>query len=359
MSDFADLPSLEGMSRSRTPLPSAPRRRRRRRHRALVVTAAMFVALTGAGLWGVGHYGPRFNVYLSAPSPQRYAQVALDLMERGYHAQGPAWDAAQETVRVAADEATGYSDLHTVLAEALAVAGGPHSSLLPPDEVSASQTLAEQGAEPTVSTVDGVTTLTLPELVSGASDTQQRYADTLARGIETASGATCGWVIDLRGNTGGTMYPMLSGVSALLPDGPALTFRDRNGRTTAQVTVQADGAGLSGRTTTRVDRGHKVDGPVALLQDERTASSAEVVLAAFRGLDHVATFGAPSAGYTSANTPYRLYDGAQLVVTESIYVDRDGTALDEQPLPADHPGPPADAPAAALTWLADHGCAAR
>lgn len=57
--------------------------------------------------------------------------------------------------------------------------------------------------------------------------------------------------------------------------------------------------------------------------------------------------------------PYRLYDGAQLVVTESIYVDRDGTALDEQPLPADHPGPPADAPAAALTWLADHGCAAR
>lgn len=86
-----------------------------------------------------------------------------------------------------------------------------------------------------------------------------------------------------------------------------------------------------------VDRGHKVDGPVAILQDERTASSAEVVLAAFRGLDRVATFGAPSAGYTSANTPYRLYDGAQLVVTESIYVDRDGTALDEQPLPADDP----------------------
>lgn len=319
----------------------------------------MLVALTCAGLWGVGHYGPRFNVYLFPPTPQRYAQVALDLMERGYHADGPVWDAAQETVRAAAAEATEYSDLHAVLADALAVAGGPHSVLLAPDEAGASEAGAEQSPGPTVSTVDGVTTLTLPELVSGASVTQQRYADTLAQGIKTASPSTCGWVVDLRGNTGGTMYPMLSGVSALLPDGPALTFRDRDGRTAAQVTVQADGAGLSGRTTTRVDQCLKVDGPVAVLQDERTASSGEVVLAAFRGLDHVATFGTPSAGYTSANTPYRLYDGAQLVVTESIYVDRDGTPLDEQPLPADHPGPAADAPAAARTWLADQGCPAR
>lgn len=343
------------MSHPRT-RPSSARSRRRRR--AWTAAAAVVLVVAGAAVWGVGRYGPRFGVYLVPPSPQRYADVALDLMSGGYAADGPAWEAAQEAVRAAAAQADDVADLHAVLAEAVRVAGGPHSAFLTPDEAAASQTAADEAPGPTVTTTGGVTTLVLPELAGGSPRTQQRYADILADGIAAAAPATCGWVVDLRGNTGGTMYPMLSGVSALLPDGPALFFSDRHGRTTAQVTVQEDGAGLNGRTTTRVRATPGVSGAVAVLQDERTASSGEVVLTAFRGLDHVATFGAPSAGYTSANTPYRLYDGAELVVTESVYVDRDGVVLDEVPLPAAHPTAGPDAEAAGRAWLAEQGCAA-
>jgi C-terminal processing protease CtpA/Prc len=316
------------------------------------------LVVAGAAVWGVGRYGPRFGVYLLPPSPQQYADVALDLMSGGYRATGPAWDAARQAVRTAAADADDYADLHAALAEAVQVAGGPHSALLTPDEAAASQSAADEAPGPTVTTTGDVTTVVVPELAGGSPQTQQRYADTLADGIAAAAPATCGWVVDLRGNTGGTMYPMLSGVSALLPDGPALFFSDRHDRTTAQVTIQDDGAGLNGRTTTRVRPDPGVSGSVAVLQDERTASSGEVVLTAFRGLDDVTTFGAPSAGYTSANIPYRLYDGAQLVVTESVYVDRDGVVLDEQPLPAAHPTAGPDAEAAARGWLAEQGCAA-
>ena len=123
------------------------------------------------------------------------------------------------------------------------------------------------------------------------------------------------------------------------------------------MTSRAEGAGLNGRTITRTTQTSKVTGPVAILQDDRTASSGEVLLTAFRGLDSVETFGTPTAEYTSANTPYRLFDGAQLVLTESIYVDRDDTPLCEEAIPADHPASADDTDSAAQAWLTDQGCA--
>jgi carboxyl-terminal processing protease len=346
--------SFGGMNRSSTRQPSAARSRRRRH--ALVVGAVTIVGLTCAGLWAVDEYGPRFNIYLAPPSPQKYADVAIGLLEQGYHADGPEWVSAREAVREAATHATEYSDLYPTLSTAVAAAGGPHSSFLPPNDENAATAERATTPEPTVTTGDGVTTITLPELTSSSSVVQQRYADTASKGIADAAPSTCGWVLDLRGNTGGNMYPMLSGIAALLPNGPALTFRDRFGNTTAEVTIRAEGAGLNGHTITRIAQTSKVTGPVAILQDDRTASSGEVVLTAFRGLDRVETFGAPSAGYTSANTPYRLYDGAQLVVTESIYVDRDDTPLREEAIPADHPTSADEAESAAQAWLTDQGC---
>jgi hypothetical protein len=313
--------------------------------------------LAGGAAWAVHAYGPRFGVYLVPPSPQAYAEQALDLAGRGLRAEGGAWDAAAERVRAEAADARTYADLYPALADAVAVAGGKHSAFLSPDEATTADAAGTgAAAEPSVVSAGGVTTVTVPETDAGPQDAQTAYATTLAAGIGDAAPATCGWIVDLRGNTGGTMYPMLSGVAPLLPDGPALTFRDRSGRTAVSVTVQADGAGLGGRTGTRVPEVPKVAGqPVAVLQDGRTGSSGEAVLAAFRGLPDVRTFGAPSAGYTSANTPYRLYDGAVLVVTESVYVDRDGTPLTEEPLAPDQEAD--DAAAAATAWLSERGCA--
>lgn len=245
-------------------------RRRRRRRTAVVAAAAVLVLLGGTALWGVGRYGPRFGVYLVPRSPARYADVALDLIAGGYSADGPAWDAARASARSAAEDATGYADLHAVLAEAVGVAGGPHASLLTPEEAVASERAAQEAPGPRVTTTGDVTTVTVPEIVDVSTTVQQRYADTLAAGISAAARATT----------------------------------------------------------------------------------------AFRGLPDVTSFGAPSAGYTSANTPDRLADGAVLVVTESVDVDRTGEVLDEQPVPADHPTTGEQARPAADAWLASRGCPA-
>lgn len=335
---------------------SSARRPRRRWPVVLSVLSAVVGLVGVSGAWAVHEFGPRVGVYLGAPSPQRYAEIALDLMENGYYASGPEWEAQRARVQAAADGAASIQELHGPLAAAVKVAGGKHSFFLDPAKAArSSSTATAEFSEPTVTTVDSITTVTIPALGAVSDELQQRYADAAAVSILGAADRTCGWIVDLRGNTGGTMYPMLSGRTPLLPNGTAMTFRTRRGED-MPVTIFDDGAGMGG-TTISVGNVPKITGqPVAVLQDGDTVSSDEAVLTAFRGLDNVRSFGAESAGYTSANSVRPLYDGARLVLTESTYVDRDGVNLAEEPIAADHRTSGDGAEVAAREWLRARGC---
>lgn len=212
-----------------------------------------------------------------------YADRALDVLDTGLYASGERWEQARAQVQETAKTARSPRDLDSVLRYATGVAGGKHSSFTPgPDPAergerstsSASETPRMNVTLPTVTTTDGVSTLSLPALPVASDDPQaSEYAMVLADGIDAAATATCGWVVDVQGNLGGNMWPMLSGVSALLPEGPVMFFRDRAGEDTA-VTVQEDGAGTEGMTFVSVGPRTQRDGaPIAVLQDRSTSSS--------------------------------------------------------------------------------------
>lgn len=333
----------------------------RPRHRrplliALAVLVAMAMLLGAVGLWAIHSFGPRYGLYLTPPSPERYARIALEDLNQAYHAEGPEWESAREELLAAAEGAEEIPDLYPQLEAAVEAAGGKHSFFLTPQE--AKDSAAEATTDftpPDVDTADGVTTLTVPALGSVSEEMQAEYAEEAATGIGEAAPETCGWIVDLRGNTGGNMYPMLSGLAPLLPDGEAMRFQPREDEGTA-VEIFPTGAGV-GEPMVSIPEVEKVSGqPVALLQNDRTASSGEAVLTAFRGVEGTRTFGADSAGYTSGNSIHELYDGAQMVLTNSVYVDREGTSLEERPIPADESVAPEDAERAAADWLAEQGC---
>lgn len=332
-------------------------KRRRIWIRVLIAVGVVLALILAGAVWAVDTYGPRFGLHLTPPSAQEYGEIALGHLEQGYYATGDEWGAARADLQQAAQDAEDYADLHEEIAKATAVAGGKHSSFFTPEEAqqyAASST--DEFEPPTVSTEDGVTTIIVPALGSVPADLQQEYAQVAADGIAEAAPQTCGWVIDLRGNTGGNMYPMLSGLAPLLPNGDAFSFATRWGDSTT-VTVQEDGVGM-GRTVTSVGKQPKITGtPIAVLQDELTASSGEAVATAFRGVEGAESFGTPSAGYTSGNMMAGLYDGGIIVLTASVYVDRDGVSLDEQPISPDHATEAQDADEAAGRWLNEQGCA--
>jgi carboxyl-terminal processing protease len=88
---------------------------------------------------------------------------------------------------------------------------------------------------------------------------------------------------------------------------------------------------------------------VAVLTSQRTASAAgEAVTVAFRGRGNTRTFGTPTAGVSTANVPFRLRDGATIVLTTAIYVDRTGKRYGDKIEPDETTE---DALPAATAWL--------
>lgn len=294
--------------------------------------------------------------FLGKDSPQRYARTVLDLSESmGVYADSEEFAAARTKAEEAAKDAEHQAELQDVLDQAVHAAGGKHSRLIPAETQQPDAEEDSPTAQVGVTTVGNVAVATVPGI--GRNDEIQQYADTLTSGlIEARDGGACGAIVDLRGNDGGDMGPMIAGLSPLLPDGTALEFVSR--ANTSQVTV--DGNAVSGGGTPLETAGGKWEAPTAVLVDATTASSGEATMLAFRGLDDSRSFGTPTAGFASANMVYDFPDGSELMLTVAKDKARTGEEFSEDPVAPDTPTDSGDAALdEAKAWLhAEHGCEA-
>lgn len=336
---------------------TVPTQRPRRRRRLLTALAILLAGLLIAAALAVQRIGPQFGFWLIKPGPRGYADFVVQQLDGGYYAAGEQWDAVRAQLLAAATDAASYADLYDAIAAATKVAGGKHSFFITPSEAAEMDASAVADyIPPSAVTSGGVTTITIPGLGSVGAEQQQDYADFAAHAIRDAAPDTCGWIIDLRGNTGGNMYPMIAGLAPLLPDGPALTFQSRTGQSQV-VHIGEGGLGFGHGPVFKTDVLDKVSGqPIAVLYDQLTASSGEAVAAVFRGVPGVRSFGTPTAGYSSANSVIKLPDGALLVLTQAVYVDRDQVNLNEEPIPPDELTSADHAPGAARAWLQQNSC---
>ncbi len=319
---------------------------------ALLVALLVLAGLAAAGLLIARRPDAAARSASSAGGPSgsgertAYVDDVLHLMDQGYFATGPEWEAAKANARAAAANAAGPQEAYAVLDRALAVAGGHHSRLFRPGQgldtgvAEVMPTLADDGC---------VTTLVVPALGSPDPAVNRRYAVTLADAVNARRATTCGVIVDLRGNTGGNAWPMVAGLAALIPDGPMLEFVHRDGSSTP-VTIEGNQARVGRDDMISVETGPKVEAPVAVLTDGATASSAEVVVLAFRGVATARSFGAASAGFSSSNDLFPLPDGATLMLTTGMDRDRAGVTWGG-PIPPDVSAPGSAAPEAARAWL--------
>jgi carboxyl-terminal processing protease len=143
-----------------------------------------------------------------------------------------------------------------------------------------------------------------------------------------------GWIVDLRGNTGGNMWPMLTGIGPILGDGAVGSFVAAGGNVTwfykDGETGTRNPAGLETVSLT-LQEGPvmSASAPVAVLVDGSTASSAEAIAIAFHGRAATRFFGTKTAGKSTAVQPFKLDDGAELYLTTAIDADRTGQAFPE------------------------------
>lgn len=304
---------------------------------ALIIAAALTV---------FAKYGPDFGLYLVPPSAERYGKDALvTIGKNGIYSGSDEWKSTYEECLKMIENAESYEDTYPAIKKALSVCGGKHSMLMTKSE---SQSTSDSYDEvlPTVSLNGDIAVIKLPDFL-GTAEAGRKYAKVAEDFIHENRDKIKGVVLDLRGNTGGDMGPMATAVSSLLPDGELMYYHYRS--YDVPVTLK-DGvisnAGTGGKS---LYPDEKLKVPVAILTDGMTASSGEALTLCFRGLENVKTFGAPTAGYTSVNMLYSLYDGAQMYLTVAFDKARTGEIFKETPI---EPDVATDSPLeAALEWL--------
>jgi C-terminal processing protease CtpA/Prc len=129
------------------------------------------------------------------------------------------------------------------------------------------------------------------------------------------SSEVCGWIVDLRRNFGGNMWPALQALRPILGDeNPGFTV-GKTGRTEWAIHARANANDF---------RLHASNPPVAVLTSHLTGSAGEATAVAFRGRDLTRTFGESTGGRSTSNEPFRLPDGALMLVATALNADRTG-----------------------------------
>lgn len=304
------------------------------------------IIIIAAALAVVMKYGPTFGFYLVPPSAETYGKNALSTIDKnGIFAGNDEWKSTYNECLKMIENAKSYDDTYDAIRKALSVGGGKHSMLMTKSE---SQDTTESYDEvlPTVSLDDDIAIIKLPDFL-GTAEAGQKYAKVTEDFIHENRDKIKGVVLDLRGNTGGDMGPMATAVSSLLPDGELVYYHYRS--YDVPVTLKngvVSNAGTGGKS---LYPDEKLNVPVAILTDDMTASSGEALTLCFRGLENTRTFGAPTAGYTSVNMLYNMYDGAQMYLTVAFDKARTGEIFKETPI---EPDVATDSPLeAALEWL--------
>lgn len=132
-------------------------------------------------------------------------------------------------------------------------------------------------------------------------------------------------VLDLRGNSGGWIDEAVLSMGALRQPEP---LREK-GRVTTDIMTYTEGRYLEdGQQLARVYKAQRFTGPLAVLVDEDSASSAEFMARDLLARPQTVVLGRPTAGVANSVTRIlELADGSSLQVTVSTLQDANGTVL--------------------------------
>lgn len=151
------------------------------------------------------------------------------------------------------------------------------------------------------------------------------------------------WIIDLRLNFGGNVYPMLLPLYDLLGEGMIWGFKDNKGKIISEIRLQN---GVYWEKEKRMGSINpygqsEINKKVAILTSPVTASSGEIVAMSFIGRKNTQIIGEKTYGATTSNEKRELPFGAFMALTTGIDCDRNGKTYeriipDQEVLKGDH-----------------------
>ena len=295
-----------------------------------------------ASLLSVNGRSPYPNDTLKLPCMEKAEKLldeALTFMQRNYYRKDEvSWPDLAAKARQQLRSANNCEDAYASISWCFKQLNERHSFVMPPARAALytgdEESLAPQ---PELSGLvgeikgewlsDSIAYLTVPWVSTTDSFVCERIADSLQSLIARLdSRAISRWIIDLRNNSGGNFWPMLTGIGPLLGDGVCAYFVSADQKVSI---AYRDGSALQGRhVRCRVSKKgyqtQRVLPSIVVLTSRRTVSAGEIIALAFKGRAQTCLIGEPTAGLTTANATYPLSDNSLLVLTVCQEADHNG-----------------------------------
>ena len=264
-------------------------------------------------------------------APESYVSHVLDTIRaHSIYRDSANWVEVEKDAKTSIAGARSIEQTYRAVDHLLRQSGDVHAWFRRPEpDVATSDAAPINVQNPTVDRLDATLGyLNVPAALGRTVEGAQEYARALQHGIRRLdSSGVQGWIIDLRKNWGGSMWPMIAGLGPLLgngvagyfvyPDGSRSTWSYGNGMAllgdSAIVDISTDAYGLKNSNPR-----------IAILMGSGTTSSGEAVVVAFRGLAGVKSFGEETSGMTTAIEGKTLCDGSVVGVSTAAFSDREG-----------------------------------
>ena len=295
----------------------------------LLVLAASASCTTTTDTPATGSVPPSVLSPTPAPSQmsveaREYLEFALsEIRTHDFYAQEADWPSLEHVAYLIASGAADPSDVYPAIGWVLRSLGDGHGFLIPPDRLDDRE--PGRTRVPSTRRVGQVAVLWLPGFGRVPhSRAAHQYVAAAWRGLRMTT-TSCGWVLDLRDDLGGDVFPMLGAVASFLDDvGKPIGALWMSGRV-SWVRVHEGAVWEVGlKHGISVDYGSPPTIPsrrVAVLIGPDTMSAGEATLVALLSQSGVRTFGLPTAGAAGAPKVIKMPDGAHMWVTKWIDVD--------------------------------------
>ena len=257
----------------------------------------------------------------------KYLDEALDILEHNsINRKVIDWNSFRKEVHDSAGSAQVPKETYTAIRFALKSLNDNHSFFLTPEQISYLETTWGDTVLPVIDSklIDNIGYIKIPAF-TGDSLRSLRFANRLQNEIKRSDNDSIkGWIVDLRGNGGGNMWPMLAGIGPILGDGLVGYAIDPDDSKIPWYYIE--GAALfGGETVVEVTNPYilfSINPKVAVLTDKYTFSSGEAIVVAFRGRENTKSFGTPTGGLSTGNDGFEMSDGALIILTVSTFADR-------------------------------------
>jgi C-terminal processing protease CtpA/Prc len=260
-----------------------------------------------------------------------YLDEALTLMqEYSINREAIEWDALRNRTYHRAFGAQTIPDTYQAIQYALADLGTNHSYLMTPEQVAKMEdgSLVASIPGPEGKLIEGCLGYIYLPSWAGTRESADKHAtevQEIVREVDTEE--PCGWILDLRENNGGALWPMLAGIGPILGEG-VIGYAIAPDGSTDEFSYVDGQALFNGEVETEIlGDAYYLSEPlpsVAVLTGPSTCSSGEAIAIAFRERPDTRSFGKATAGLSTGTKEIELSDGAWLILAINTFADRTG-----------------------------------